>query len=800
MFLSLRSLAVLSALISAAPILKARDASEVILRGRVLDSSGAAVPAVSVEVSRAASAWRTSAQSGIAGDFQLIVPSSGEYKLLVRHPGFSAKQIDVTASPGAPAELRIELRPAALPQEILVTSGLIAATPEVVSRTPGSVEVVEPEALAQSRVFSFDEALRKVSGLNTRLEEGFSLRPNIGIRGLDPTRSRNVLLMEDGVPLAYAPYGDNASYYHPPVDRFDSIEVVKGSGQILWGPRTIGGVLNYVTPAVPDKPRGALSLTGGNRDYFNGHLRYGGTWGATGLLLDATRKQGEGSRDNVRSALNDLNFKILRPLGSRQALAVKLNYYGEDSRVTYSGLRLAEWLAAPRSNPFRNDSFVGDRFGGAVSHTASLSPNAILNTNIYGSNFKRDWWRQSSNSAQRPNDSADPACAGMANLHTTCGNEGRLRQYATWGFDPKLRLSHSLFGVRGEFGAGVRAHFEIQERIQKNGDAPMSREGRIVEDNRRTTQGYSTFVQNRFFFGDFTLTPGLRIEHVRFDRTNRLFNGGAGAFGKADLTQFIPGIGGAWNPNQRITVFVGAHRGFAPPRAEDIISNSGGFVELDAELSWNYEAGIRARAGRGATFDATWFRTDYENQIVPASLAGGIGSVLTSAGKTMHQGAEFSGRLDQRNFLGTGHTLWLRGAATWIPTARYEGLRYSAVSGSSAVLISGNRLPYAPESLLTVSAGWTHRRGANLMVEMVHSGRQFGDDLNTVNSTADGQRGAIPGNLIWNSTLNIPLEAWRTTAFVTVKNVFDRLVLVDRVRGMVPGSPRLIQAGFRWEF
>lgn len=770
------------------------------MKGRILDGSGAGVPLARVEARDASGRWKGSAESAVAGEFHLTLPSPGEYRISVKRAGFALREIIYNVQPGPSATLTVELVPAVLAQEILISSNLIAATPEVVSRTPGSVDVIEPQVLTQSRVFSSDEALRKVAGLSTRLEEGFSLRPNIGIRGLDPTRSRNVLLLEDGVPLAYAPYGDNASYYHPPVDRFDSIEVVKGSGQILWGPRTVGGVLNYVTPAVPDKPRGSLSLSGGSRDYWNGHFRYGGTWGATGLLLDATRKQGEGARDNVRAGLSDLNFKVLRPFGTRQALAVKMNYYGEDSRVTYSGLRLAEWNVAPRSNPFRNDSFQGGRFGGSVTHTASLSPNAVLNTNVYGSNFKRDWWRQSSNSSQRPNDSSDPACGGMANLYTSCGNEGRLRQYSTWGADPKLRISHGLLGVRSELDGGVRAHFEVQERIQKNGDTPLSRDGGIVENNRRTTQGYSTFFQNRFFFGDFTLTPGLRIEHVRYDRTNRLFNGGAGAFGKAELTQFIPGIGGAWNPSQSITVFTGVHRGFAPPRAEDIIDNSGGFLELDAELSWNYEAGIRARAGRTVSFDATFFRTAYENQIVPASLAGGVGSVLTSAGKTLHQGAEFSGRLDQRNFLGTGHSLWLRAAATWVALARYEGLRYSAVAGSGSVLITGNRLPYAPASLLTASAGWIHRRGANLMVELVHTGRQFGDDLNTVNSTADGQRGAIPGNAIFNTTLNIPVEAWRTTAFVSVKNLFDRLFLADRVRGMVPGTPRLIQAGFRWEF
>ncbi len=71
-----------------------------------------------------------------------------------------------------------------------------------------------------------------------RDEEGFGLRPNIGIRGLNPTRSSKLLLLEDGIPLAYAPYGDNASYYHPPVNRFERIEVLKGSSQILFGPQT----------------------------------------------------------------------------------------------------------------------------------------------------------------------------------------------------------------------------------------------------------------------------------------------------------------------------------------------------------------------------------------------------------------------------------------------------------------------------------------------------------------------------------------------------------------------------------
>jgi Fe(3+) dicitrate transport protein len=322
----------------------------------------------------------------------------------------------------------------------------------------------------------------------------------------------------------------------------------------------------------------------------------------------------------------------------------------------------------------------------------------------------------------------------------------------------------------------------------------------VVEDNERNTQGWSGFLQNRFFFGKFVVSPGARIEHVRYDRTNRLFAGGAGVFGKGDLTQVIPGIGVSYAPNQRVTFFSGVHRGFAPPRAEDIITNTGGFVELDPELSWNFEAGVRTRATNNFTLDATWFRMDYQNQVIPASLAGGVGAVLTSAGQTLHQGMEVSGRYDIRNVLGTGNSVYLRGAHTWLPTARFEGLRYSGVSGFGGVLVTGNRLPYASEYLSNMIVGFLHRRGVHAFVEAVHTGRQFGDDLNTVNSTPDGQRGVIPGNVLWNATLNVPLEAQRTTLFITAKNLTDRTVLVDRVRGMLPNAPRLVQAGFRFDF
>ncbi|HLL71733.1 MAG TPA: TonB-dependent receptor [Pyrinomonadaceae bacterium] len=781
----------------------AAQSGGVSLSGRVLDQFGAAVEGATVTLRQESRNDETTIVTDASGAFTFTQLAAGSYRLRATSRGFELADREVSIRDEANSAVELTLHAASLAEAVVVTSSSIAGIPEVVERIPGSVEVIEREVLELSRVFTSSEALRKVSGVNVRDEEGFGLRPNIGIRGLNPTRSTKVLLLEDGIPLTYAPYGDNASYYHPPIDRFESIEVLKGSGQILYGPQTIGGVVNYITRTPPEKTSGSLTLTGGNRDYFNGHADFGTTLGNTGFLFDVTRKQGEGARAQHRSGLSDFNFKSVTSLGTRQALTTKFNFYRERSQVSYSGLTEAEYAADPRANPFFNDRFFGDRFGASATHAVVFNANTTLTTTLYGSYFRRHWWRQSSNSAQRPNRlRVDPDCRSFADLNTTCGNEGRLRTYYFFGVEPHLNVRHKLFGVRSETDFGVRAHYETQERLQKNGDLPNSRDGAVAENNERRNQAYSGFVQNRFLFEKFTVTPGVRVEHVEFQRTNRLANAGRGVSGRTALTQVIPGLGVSYQPATQLTLFAGVHRGFAPPRTEDIINNTtGGSIELDPELSWNYELGLRATPRRGLRFEATLFRMDYENQIIPATLAGGVGSALTNGGSTVHQGAELTGRIDSGTLIGSRHNFYLRVAYTFLPTAKFTGTRFSNIAGFTNVSITGNRLPYAPENLLNANLGYSHPSGIDALLEGVYVGRQFGDDLNLRTSPrTDGQLGPIPGYAVWNATVNYNVEQLRSTFFVTAKNLFDRTYIVDRARGILPSSPRLVQAGLKFRF
>ena len=191
---------------------------------------------------------------------------------------------------------------------------------------PGSGMVLDQSVLEESHVFSVNEALRKVPGVFARDEEGFGLRPNLGIRGLNPTRSAKLLMLEDGIPLAYAPYGDNASYYHPPVNRFERIEVLKGSSQIMFGPQTLGGLVNYITPGVPAGLEGSLGATYGSEDYVEFHGQVGDTIGQTGYLLDGTWKESDGTRENMHFEVGDVFLKVVQQLTDRQALTLRGSY------------------------------------------------------------------------------------------------------------------------------------------------------------------------------------------------------------------------------------------------------------------------------------------------------------------------------------------------------------------------------------------------------------------------------------------------------------------------------------------
>ncbi len=654
------------------------------------------------------------------------------------------------------------------------------------AQTAGSAEALDEIQLRSAHVTTTNEALRKLPGLHVRDEEGFGIRPNIGVRGLNPTRSTKVLLLEDGAPASYAPYGDNASYYHAPIERYQRIEMLKGAEMLRFGPQTIGAVINYLTPDPDLQPRAFAQLSGGSNGFWHGQTRFAGA----GFPLDLSQKQGDGARDNNRLKQQDGNLKWQGNLGEH-GFSVKISQLREDSQVSYTGITDAEFAAfGTRYNPFKNDQFDMRRTGAQLAHRYDFSDALRVETSLYASEFDRDWWRQASSTTDTQCGVAfrDARLAGRAVSADMCASvQGRLRAYETRGIEPRMFWTNSL----GQLELGTRLHRERQERRQVNGTSAFARTGTISESNVRKADAESVFVAQRMQFDALSVFPIVRFERVTFDRRNDL----NGRFGSEQLEKVLPGVGANYRIGDSNEVFFSAHRGFAPPRVEDLIDNNGGGVDVGADDSRQIELGWRRSLQSGGHLSLTAFRSDFSNQVAVGSVAGG--GVPLAEGEALYQGLELS----SLSFFELEHSrIYLESALTTLPKAEQSSafiavMNRSPITGSAA----GLRMPYAPRNLGTLRSGWLMGEW-EFALEASHIGAQFADFANLRAATGNGQFGRIGGNTQFHANVNwrpsnAPLEI-----FLAIKNVTDKEYIADRTRGLLFGLDRRVQVGISTQF
>src|SRR5690606_7373524 len=174
--------------------------------------------------------------------------------------------------------------------------------PEQARSMSGSAHVVTEEQLEEFAQTDIHRILREVPGVYVREEEGYGLRPNIGIRGSGAERSSKISLMEDGVLMAPAPYADPAAYYFPTAGRMSAVEVLKGPEALRYGPFTVGGALNLVSTPIPEQSGGRLLTEVGTYGEKRVIGSYGQSSDTVGWLLETVQHEADGFQDIDRSS------------------------------------------------------------------------------------------------------------------------------------------------------------------------------------------------------------------------------------------------------------------------------------------------------------------------------------------------------------------------------------------------------------------------------------------------------------------------------------------------------------------
>jgi Fe(3+) dicitrate transport protein len=661
-------------------------------------------------------------------------------------------------------------------EPLVLPSINIIGEADLLDTTPGSGEVIDSKKLEMTQPLSTQDALRRISGIHVVDTEGYGFYPRITIRGIGSDMSKKVLLLEDGAPIALGPYTDPAAYYSPPIERMDRIEVLKGSGSLAFGPSTIGGAINYITR---DPEGGRVKLSGGSDNYRNMLAEYGGTWGDKTASVSILRKQGDGWRD-MPFEVTDVVLKAGMAIDKKNFLGVKLTRYDQEATHTYLGLTQKEYEENYQQNKAQNDKMFVKRDSVDINHEYDFGSGS-WKTLAYWNNATRDWWRE--------NFSFN---AGTGENGLTGQEQGRLREFDVMGIDSRVTFAHNLFGIKNDTELGIRYHQEEMLNRRTNNAAAGSHTitTPLREDDTRKADAIALFAQNKFHITDTTtVTPGVRVESYEQTRNIRTWNSVAvGTTTETDNTEIIPGIGITHKIDNKMTLFAGAHKGFAPATVADAVGNNGVSRDLDAEESINYEIGVRG-AWENGNYEMTAFRLDFKNQIVSTTESGGSGSSpLTNAGETLNQGIEVSADWH----LGNGFTL--AGNYTWLETAKLNSIRLLG-----GIDRNGNRLTYAPEHLINTQFGYEESRW-NANVGYSYVSEQFSNLENTKEGSANGKTGIIPSYGVWNVNARVKLTD-NIDLFGSIRNLTDEKYIASRApEGIFPGLGRMMEFGIEGRF
>ncbi len=707
-------------------------------------------------------------------------------------------------------------------QKVWMDRIMVVGVPVWMTQIPGAASYISSEQMQEQNYSDINRVLRSVSGINIQEEDGFGLRPNIGLRGAGVERSSKINIMEDGILVAPAPYSAPAAYYFPNVSRMNSVEVRKGSSQIKYGPNTTGGAINLISTPIPSEFSGRTEFGLGERNANKFYASIGNSTTNFGYMIEGLHMTNDGfkvldNKENTGYKINDILGKIMfrtNPDASvYHRIEIKMGYNDQVSDETYLGLTREDYNNTPlrRYAGSQVDQMNTEHFQIMARHLAYFNDMFNLSTTIYRNDFARNWYklqsvngRSISNVLSNPseNETAVNYLRGGNSLDNALSVRSNNREYYSQGIESIAGLNFDLNRTEHNVQIGVRVHQDEEDRFQledqysmQNGTMILTTPGIPGTQANRvgSATALSFYIQDEITLENFTLTPGVRIENIWFNNKN---------FGSSDLNrsgsnlnendytinEIVPGVGFTYRLNSELTLISGIHKGFSPP-------SPGSSSETRSEQSVNYELGFRFSNDRVQT-EVISFYNDYSN-LLGSDLAAGGGSGTTAqfnAGEVRVLGLEVSSTLDFADFLQFSEVALPFRANYTYTNATFQS-DFNSDFGPWGDVNIGDEIPFIPTHQFNSSIGLGYKAVA-ININMMYS---------PMMRTVAGS-GTIDPNFATDSHFITDISTdyqlfTDVNLFLNVRNLFDnRYVVSDRPAGLRPGLPRTVMGGLRVTF
>ena len=505
--------------------------------------------------------------------------------------------------------------------EVVVTG---TRSEEKVERIPAHVTVIDQEDIKNSSAKNVPDLLRSQEGIVVRdlLANGKSAQ--VDLRGFGEAAPYNNLVLVDGRRVNEIDLS-GVDWTQIPLDQIERIEIVRGTGTVLYGDNAVGGVINIITKTPSDRFAFSAGATAGSYGRNKEHVSVSGGQGPLAASFYGSYDSTHGYRENNDYRAKDAGGKLVYDAASFLSLNVSGSYHTDDYGLP---------------GPLTKDQL-------SVNRRASLDPLDKAETEDgylkLGSDvFFGNWGNLVTDLSYRNRDSKSDFPDSLFPYVIDS-------QIETYGFTPRYVHKSDVMGHKNTLITGADFYWIDQDLKTYSGFLSSSTTLTGLADISRDS--YGLYVNDDFsVLENLILTLGARHEKAEYDLHQRDLS----AFPLAPLDETVEEsenaytAGLTWLYSGKSALFGRYNRSFRFPLTDELVlfDYVAGRIRVNPDLKPqtgdHYEVGARHFFTPYLQANITFYRAEIKDEIFFNKAT----FTNENYDQTLHQGIEVGAKAD----------------------------------------------------------------------------------------------------------------------------------------------------------
>lgn len=644
------------------------------------------------------------------------------------------------------------------------------------------------------------QAFSKIPSLNIWESDNAGLQLDIGGRGLSPKRTSNFNTRQNGYDISADALGYPESYYTPPLQAVQQIEVVRGAGALQYGSQ-FGGLVNFkMRRGNTEKPFHFESQnTYGAYQFFNTFNSFHGQVKKLNYYSYAQYKRGDGWRRNSKfeqyGAFVGLNYTISKKLSVGIDLT-HMNYLSQQA----GGLTDEAFENNPRSSNRNRNWFRVNWNLAAFSLEYQLSTNIKIYNRTFGLLASRtSLGLLETPDVEDPLSNRDLIDGNFKNI----GNETRF-VYTYKGFK---NLTNTLlvgarvyrgftnfsqyYGSSGSDAAFTRVDTAFLNRRKSDFDFPNFNAALFLEKIVRLSESFSLIPGIRYEYID-AQSDGIVINTVRTNSFGDFIEETRQSETRNQRNIFLYGLGLSKKIKEKYELYANATANYRAINFTDVqIQTNTQFVDpnIKDESGYSFDLGFRRLNFSPFFIEAGIFHLIYDNRIGEI-IDDGL-RVRTNIGSARISGVELFVEVNLLKALGkeSKHKI-----SAFVNGSYNQGV-YTSINNRALVGVrTDNKLEDLPDYNIKLGINYGYRKFSSSL-QATFVGDQFSDAANT-ETPFKGVFGVIPAYSVFDVSAKYEFSS-KVNLACSVNNMLDNLYFTRRATAY-PGPGIIPALGRTW--